>query len=396
MSQLRGIPIVQFKGVVFLPTEQDCETFGTILQMIAQKMVLLFSVCENRGPSFEEQRKALEGVNEVGQALPILLDLSKKLRGSTESSTQLQKFQEKEDRLEGSIHVIQETLRSWSPNQSREVTLSIYGKVFPELLKTLNAVSDLLRLQEENKINTILSCAQTCLGFLKQVRDQSVSKPLLDNANLWFNELHRLAMQRVNFMPDLNQARRLEAAAQNGLHRWNLLNQHPVKSTDDIAFIARCIGEICEVTQSFVDISNSFSVSSGDEVDLENFGQLLDSLIPSVQAGDLTGSMSVTCSIVRTVQRAFETGTWGSRGDVSSVQDATQRLPNVVRRCVNAFDTGKREEFNAKLQELHSIIDLLKAFDKLNGNALKSSRDFLDNAATRLQRALGNLSHMIK
>lgn len=216
-------------------------------------------------------------------ALPTLLDLSKKLRGSIDNPVQLRRFEDKENQLLVSIELIRNTLRTWSPTQTTEVTLSIFSKVFPALLNCLGAVSDLLRLQEENKVNAILHCAQTCLGFLKQIRDQSTSKVVQDNADLWFKELHRLAMQRVTVTSDLEMARKLEAGAQNGLQRWNQLLHQTNKSGDDIAYIARCIGDIVQVSQTFVDISSSFAVSSGDDMDLGNFVELLNSLPPAVQ-----------------------------------------------------------------------------------------------------------------
>lgn len=106
--------------------------------------------------------------------------------------------------------------------------------------------------------------------------------------------------------------------------------------------------------------------------------------------------MSIACSIVRTVQKAFDTQVWGTRGDTKTIQESTQRLPNLVRRCIAAYDAKKNEEFDLRFRELQSIIELLKDFEKMNGAALKASRDFLEGARERLQRALVTLNRSAK
>ena len=57
---------VRFQGIVFLPTEQQCDQFGQILQNIANKVLEVFNGCQNKSLSYEQKTKLIQHLWSVG------------------------------------------------------------------------------------------------------------------------------------------------------------------------------------------------------------------------------------------------------------------------------------------------------------------------------------------
>jgi hypothetical protein len=57
---------VRFQGIVFLPTEAECDQFGQILQNIANRVIEVFQGCRNTSLTYEQKTKLIQNLWSVG------------------------------------------------------------------------------------------------------------------------------------------------------------------------------------------------------------------------------------------------------------------------------------------------------------------------------------------
>jgi hypothetical protein len=154
---MSGIPTVRFQGIVYLPTEEDADKYGNILQNLANQILVTFKSCENKNLSFNEKKEIIKELKSLESDLNTLYLLDKQIAQvyDTENPSK-PKLESLVSEINGILEKLKKSLGELDKtNTSAQQQIDNYKTAFELLMKVLVTHSDLLKEQNEYKINAI-------------------------------------------------------------------------------------------------------------------------------------------------------------------------------------------------------------------------------------------------
>jgi len=196
-------PVVRFQGIVYLPTEQEADKFGIILQDIASKVLTTFRACENRSLSLSEKKQVIKELQPLESQLSELFELDKKIATvyDTENPSK-KKLEEKVAQIEKLIATLKPCFAHLDVESKTEQVVK-YKLLFEGLLEVLRSHSELLKEQNEYKINALRNVSRKSLLSVKPLREHfqqqiQQNKPIQEDASV-----QRMIKETTSFLQNL-------------------------------------------------------------------------------------------------------------------------------------------------------------------------------------------------